>query len=118
VTLQQLQKFPLERLYPLRSLPDLSQSSTLETIGVLDFVRRGLDVSVWEITTKLEILREFVENTDSLQKCVTTAKTLKALKEILFREPSQEYATEYEAEVYNFQVLIQYLLISSSERTK
>ena len=70
---------------------------------------------MWEITTKLEILREFVEKTDSLQKCVTTAKTLKSLKEILFREPSDAYATEYEAEVYGFQVLslLSHLIIKS-----
>jgi hypothetical protein len=44
--------------------------------------RRGLHYCYWELKSKLEVMKEFAQRTDSMTKTVTLAKSLKSVKEV------------------------------------
>jgi hypothetical protein len=51
--------------------------------------RTNTDQLLWEIISKLSVLRDFLVISDSLPKCITISYTLNRIKKILFTDPNE-----------------------------
>jgi hypothetical protein len=72
---------------------------------------------VWEIRTKLAIIREYLEDSDSLSKMFTLGKTMKSVKQHMFQETAQfkDLKTEKDFQALLLQESVSKLNESSSQ---